>query len=107
MNVGSATAGYGFEYVVSTMDRVKLAALSQNDASLQMPIMTPVAAETYNVKESVATEEDVPEWGDVETRAIDMEVVTAVACLASGSNAVILRHPVSVATVSKFIKELM
>ena len=107
MNVGSATAGYGFEYVVSTMDRVKLAALSQNDASLQMPIMTPVAAETYNVKESVATEEDVPEWGDVETRAIEMEVVTAVACLASGSNAVILRHPVSVATVSKFIKELM
>ena len=107
MNVGSATAGYGFEYVVSTMDRVKLAALSQNNASLQMPIMTPVAAETYNVKESVATEEDVPEWGDVETRAIDMEVVTAVACLASGSNAVILRHPVSVATVSKFIKELM
>ena len=107
MNVGSATAGYGFEYVVSTMDRVKLAALSQNDASLQMPIMTPVAAETYNVKESVATEEDVPEWGDVETRAIDMEVVTAVACLASGSNDVILRHPVSVATVSKFIKELM
>ena len=107
MNVGSATAGYGFEYVVSTMDRVKLAALSQNDASLQMPIMTPVAAETYNVKESVATEEDVPEWGDVETRAIDMEVVTAVACLASGSIAVILRHPVSVATVSKFIKELM
>ena len=107
MNVGTATAGYGFEYVVSTMDRIKLAALSQNDASLQMPIMTPVAAETYNVKESVATEEDVPEWGDVETRAIDMEVVTAVACLASGSNAVILRHPVSVATVSKFIKELM
>ena len=32
MNVGSAAAGYGFEYVVSTMDRVKAAALAQGDA---------------------------------------------------------------------------
>ena len=31
MNVGSAAVGYGFEYVVSTMDRIKGAALSQND----------------------------------------------------------------------------
>ena len=27
MNVGSAAAGYGFEYVVSTLERVKAAAL--------------------------------------------------------------------------------
>lgn len=107
MHVGTATAGYGFEYVVSTMDRIKAAALSQNDVSLQMPIMTPVASETYGVKESVASESDMPEWGSQETRAIDMEVVTATACLASGSNAVILKHPVSVATVSKLIKELV
>ena len=44
MNVGTAAAGYGFEYVVSTMDRVKAAALSQDDANLQMPIITPVAS---------------------------------------------------------------
>ncbi len=31
MNVGTAAAGYGYEYVVSTMDRIKAAALSQND----------------------------------------------------------------------------
>ena len=35
MNLGSAAAGYGFEYVASTMDRVKSAALAQNDAMLQ------------------------------------------------------------------------
>ena len=50
MNVGTATAGYGYEYVVSTMDRIKAAALSQDDAMLQMPILTPVASETWNVK---------------------------------------------------------
>jgi len=35
MNVGSAAVGYGYEYVVSTMDRIKAAALSQSDAMLR------------------------------------------------------------------------
>lgn len=107
MNLGSAAAGYGFEYVASTMDRVKMAALSQNDTALQMPVITPIATETWSVKEAMATEEEMPEWGNQEERGIDMEVVTAVACLASASNAVILKHPESVATVSTLIKELM
>ncbi len=107
MNTGAAAAGYGFEYVVSTMDRVKAAALGQNDASLQLPIMTPVGSETWGVKESIASEEDMPAWGNQEKRGIGMEVTTAAAVLASGSNAVILRHPESVAAVSKLIKELI
>ena len=44
MNVGSAAAGYGYEYVASTLDRVKAAALAQSDAMLQMPIITPVSS---------------------------------------------------------------
>ena len=107
MNVGSATAGYGFEYVVSTMDQIKGAALTQNDAMLQMPIITPVASETWNVKESIVSEADFPEWGSRDDRAVQMEVCTASACIAAGSNAVILRHPQSVATVSKLVAELM
>ncbi len=107
MNVGTATAGYGYEYVASTMQRVKAAALSQNDAQLQMPIITPVASETWGVKESVTSQEDIPEWGDQERRGVDMEVQTAAADLACGSNAVILKHPTSIATISKMIKELV
>lgn len=107
MHVGTAAAGYGFEYVVSTMERIRLAALGQNDNTLQMPVMTPVASEAWNVKEAIASEADMPEWGDVETRGIDMEVVTASAVLAAGTNAVILRHPQSIATVSKLINALM
>ena len=107
MNVGTATAGYGYEYVVSTMDRIKAAALSQGDAMLQMPIVTPVSSETWGVKESMASEEDMPEWGPVEERGISMEIMTASADLACGSDAVILMHPQSVATISKMIKELM
>ena len=107
MNVGTAAVGYGFEYVVSTMDRVKAAALSQNDAQLQMPIITPVAEEAWNVKEAMASEDDMPEWGNQEERGIGMEVSTAASVLACGSNAVILKHPTSVATISKLIKEMM
>ena len=107
MNVGSAAAGYGFDYCISTLDRVKGAALGQNDDSLLMPIITPVADETWTVKESSASEEDVPEWGSVVDRAIDMEISTAVACLSCGSDAVILKHPTSIATVSAMIKALV
>lgn len=107
MNVGSAAAGYGFEYVVSTMDRVKAAALQQGDATLQMPIITPVASETWSVKEAVSSEEDSPEWGSQEERGIDMEIETAAAVLASGSNAVILRHPESVKTIKNLISALV
>ena len=101
MNVGSAAVGYGYEYVVSTLDRIKAAALSQDDKMLQMPIITPVASETWNVKEAMAEEEEAPEWGSREERGISMEIQTAAASLAAGSDAVILKHPQSVATISK------
>jgi len=107
MNVGSATVGYGFEYVSSTLERIRAAALGQNDATLQMPIVTPVGAETWGVKESTAPEADVPEWGCQDARGIDMEIETATACLAYGSDAVILRHPESIKTVKQLIAALM
>jgi len=107
MNVGSAAAGYGFEYVSSTLDRVKAAALTQNDALLQMPIITPVGDEAWGVKEAIVTEEDVPEWGAREARGIAMEVSTAATCIAGGSNAVILKHPTSVKTIAELVASLM
>ena len=107
MNVGSAAAGYGFEYVLSTLDRIKGAALTQGDSMLQMPIITPVSNETWSVKESLVSEADMPEWGAREERAIDMEIETAAACLISGSDAVILRHPESVRTISELIAALV
>ena len=107
MNVGSAAAGYGYDYVASTLDRVKDAALAQNDAMLQMPIITPVSQEAWSVKEAIVSEEDVPEWGDRETRGVDMEICTATAVIAGGADAVILRHPDSVATISGLVADLM
>jgi acetyl-CoA decarbonylase/synthase complex subunit delta len=48
----------------------------------------------------------MPEWGPEEERGIDMEVMTAAADLAAGSDAVILRHPEAVAAISRMIKAL-
>ena len=107
MNIGSAAAGYGFEYVASTLNRVKDAALSQSDAMLQMPIITPVSADTWGVKESIMPEADMPEWGSQEERGIEMEIVTAAAVLASGSDAVIMRHPEAIRTIAAMIGELV
>ncbi len=106
MNLGSAAAGYGFEYVASTMDRVRSAALSQNDTMLQMPVITPVSDEAWSVKESIVSQEEFPQWGSMEQRGVSMEISTAAACLAAGSNAVILRHPESIATISKLISAM-
>ena len=107
MNIGTAAVGYGYEYVASTLDRVRLAALAQSDADLQMPIIAPVSPDTWSVKESTASEEDAPAWGSAEERAIEMEVSTAAANLPGGADAVIMRHPAAVATIKKFISELV
>ncbi len=107
MNIGTAAVGYGYEYVASTLDRVRLAALAQSDADLQMPIIAPVSTDTWGVKESSASEEDEPAWGNQEERAISMEVATAAANLTGGADAVIMRHPAAIATVKKFITELV
>ena len=107
MNIGTAAVGYGYEYVASTLDRIRLAALAQNDADLQMPIIAPVSTDTWGVKESSASEEDEPTWGCREERAIGMEISTAAANLTGGADAVIMRHPAAVATIKKFVTELV
>lgn len=59
------------------------------------------------MKEAVVSEEDMPEWGNQEERGIDMEVATAAANLTGGADAVVMRHPAAVATIKKFITELV
>ena len=107
MDIGTAAVGYGYEYAASTFDRIRLAALAQGDADLQMPILAAVCNDTWTVKESTASEADEPAWGCMEERAISMEVATAAADLTGGADAVVLRHPESVATIKKFITELV
>ena len=107
MNIGTAAVGYGYEYVASTLDRIRDAAMKMADADLQMPILAPVSTDTWGVKESTASEEDEPAWGCREERGINMEIATAAANLTGGADAVVMRHPAAVAAIKKFINELI
>ena len=107
MDIGTAAVGYGYEYAASTFDRIRLAGLAQGDADLKMPILAVASVDAWGVKEATATEEDEPAWGCQEERAINMEISTAAADLVGGADAIVLRHPAAIATIKKFITELV
>jgi acetyl-CoA decarbonylase/synthase complex subunit delta len=104
MDTMSSSLGYGLEYSYSVMERVRQAALKQNDTMVQMPIISDVGIESWKAKEAKIEE---PAWGDAHTRGLVWEATTAVALLMSGSDALIMRHPEAVEQVRKTIADLM
>jgi acetyl-CoA decarbonylase/synthase complex subunit delta len=95
--------GYGLEYSYSVMERIRMAALTQEDDKLQIPMISNVGNEIWKCKEAGLGIEEAPTLGDPEKRPIVMETVAAVCYLLSGSDLVILRHPESVRLVRSFI----
>jgi acetyl-CoA decarbonylase/synthase complex subunit delta len=98
--------GYGLEYTYSVMERIRLAGLLQNDATMQPPIVADVGINAWKTKEVSAPESDNPEWGDIEGRGIAWETITATSMMMAGTNLLIIRHPKSVDTLTKLIDEL-
>ena len=99
--------GYGLEYTYSVMERIRLAALTQNDATMQQPMLGDVGLYVWKVKEAQASEADVPQWGSLEERSIAWEAVTAVSLLVAGAEILIMRHPKAIESVEKVIEELI
>ncbi|MBC8178097.1 MAG: acetyl-CoA decarbonylase/synthase complex subunit delta [Desulfobacteraceae bacterium] len=95
--------GYGLEYSYSVMERIKMAALTQEDDKLQVPMINNVGNEVWKCKEAKESIEEGPTLGDPERRGILMESTAAVAYLLAGSDIVILRHPESVRLTRAFI----
>lgn len=98
--------GYGLEYTYSVMERIRLAALAQNDLTMQPPMLGDVGMYVWKAKEVGASEQDLPEWGALEERAIAWEVVTAMGMILAGTELLIMRHPKAIETVNKTIDEL-
>jgi acetyl-CoA decarbonylase/synthase complex subunit delta len=98
--------GYGMEYSYSVIERDRMAALTQEDDKLQLPIVNYVGQEVWKVKECKQTNEEAPQLGDQTKRGILMEAVTAVSLLLAGSDLLILRHPEAVKLVKSMIQEL-
>ena len=95
--------GYGLEYSYSVMERIKMAALTQEDDKLQVPMINNIGNEVWKCKEAKESIEEGPTLGDPERRGILMESTAAVAYLLAGSDVVILRHPESVRLTRAFI----
>lgn len=98
--------GYGLEYTYSIMERIMMAALTQEDDKLQLPIICNMAHEVWKVKECKLSEEEAPELGDAAKRGILMEAVTAVSLLMAGANVLMMRHPEAVKLVRNFISQM-
>jgi acetyl-CoA decarbonylase/synthase complex subunit delta len=80
-----------------------MAALTQGDDKLQLPIINNMANEVWKCKEAKQSAEDEPLLGDPERRGILMEAVTAVSYLMAGSDILIMRHPEAIRMVKSFI----
>jgi acetyl-CoA decarbonylase/synthase complex subunit delta len=99
--------GYGLEYTYSVMERIRLAALTQNDVTMQQPLLGDVGMYAWKVKEANASEADLPHWGATEERGIAWEAETAAALLLSGAELLIMRHPRAIRTIETLIDELV
>jgi acetyl-CoA decarbonylase/synthase complex subunit delta len=107
MDPMSSALGYGLEYTYSVMERIRLAALLQNDAMMQTPIVCDIGANVWKVKETLAPDAEVPEWGGLEDRALAWESMTASAMITAGADMLIMRHPGAAAKAKELIAELM
>jgi acetyl-CoA decarbonylase/synthase complex subunit delta len=95
--------GYGLEYTYSVMERLCMAALTQGDEKLQLPMINNMANEIWKCKEAKQTVDEAPTLGDPERRGILMEAVTAVIYLLSGANVLVMRHPEAIRLTQAFI----
>jgi acetyl-CoA decarbonylase/synthase, CODH/ACS complex subunit delta len=98
--------GYGLEYSYSVIERDRMAALTQEDAKLQYPIVCNLAQEVWKTREAKLTKEEDPKLGDEKKRSVLMEAVAAMSLLIAGADIAIMRHPDSVALIKDMIKEL-
>ena len=98
--------GYGIEYTYSVMERIRMAALVQEDDKLQLPMICNVGKEVWKTKEAKLSAEAAPELGDPLARGVLLEAITAETLLVAGANVLILRHPETVKLVRKLIQDL-
>jgi len=95
--------GYGIEYCYSVMERMRMAALTQQDDKLQFPIICNIAKETWKTKEAKLPEKDDPKMGDAKKRGILLEAMSATVLLLAGADVLIMRHPEAI----KMVREMM
>ncbi len=102
----TAALGYGFDYVYTIFERVRIAGLKGDDL-MALPQIANVGWETWKVKEAIQDEDMLPGWGKLAERGPLWEITTATGYLQAGADIVTLAHPRSIAAVREYIDELM
>jgi anaerobic carbon-monoxide dehydrogenase catalytic subunit len=103
----TGSVGYGMEYCYSIMERIRQAALTQNDDKLQYPIISNVAEEVWKTKEAKLPTETDPKLGEAGIRGVNLEAITALSVLQAGADILILRHPKTLEHIRKYISDIM
>jgi acetyl-CoA decarbonylase/synthase complex subunit delta len=102
-----SSIGYGIEYTYSVMERMRIAALTQQDDKLQFPVICNIARETWKTKEAEIPYEEDPKLGDVNKRGIMLEAMSAAVLLFAGADILIMRHPESIKLIREMISDLI
>jgi len=105
MDPSIGALGYGIEYTYSVMERIRIAALTQQDEKLQVPIICNLGCEVWKTKETGLPTDDI--LGDQEKRGVMMEALTATCMMMSGGEVLIMRHPKAIAMTKSLINGLM
>ena len=105
MDPSVGALGYGIEYTYSVMERIRIAALTQKDEKLQVPVICNIGREVWKAKEVHLPSDDL--LGDQENRGIMMEALTASCMMVAGGELLIMRHPKAINLAKSLINGLM
>ena len=101
-----SSIGYGIEYVYSVMERIRMAALTQQDEKLQFPLICNIARETWKTKEAKVAEAEDPKLGNTAKRGITLEAMSAMLLLLAGADILVMRHPEAIKLIREMIADL-
>jgi acetyl-CoA decarbonylase/synthase complex subunit delta len=102
----TSSLGYGIEYCYSVMERIRVAALTQQDEKLQFPIICNISKEVWKTKETKIPEGEEPTLGDAKKRGILLEAISAMVLLLAGADILVMRHPEAIRLIREMITEL-
>jgi len=102
----TAALGYGFDYVYTIFERVRMAGL-KGDKMMALPQIAHVGWEVWKIKEAIADEDVLPGWGKLSERGPRWEATTAAGYVQAGTDIVALAHPDAIAITREMIDEFM
>lgn len=101
MDPTTAPLGYGMEYSVDVVERIRLRAF-QGDELLQMPILSG-SSNAWGAREARLPE---PSWGPLELRGPLWEAVNALIMVAAGCDLLLMMHPQAVRLFRRMMERL-